>query len=284
MPNKIKNFRAWAHVVIDGEISRLADDWQLLFYGTLVNEIQRVIDGKAILEIEEICAPFKRKGMGKGSKRNVVPQCCLTTYATIANKLRNRYKYFGNNTPQNTPHTPIENQSNSEFSYIDNIDKRIKEEEEKEEISLSSSSSSLVDFDKFKTTWNDLMKGKTNQEIKSMTPRRKAALEELANEFGKDAIFAAMHNLAGSAFLNGKNKNGMVFGIDWFIVRDNFVMTLEGKYNDAEPTQNPRRTQRKQQYEIAQEEREAAEREATPIVGKAAREEYLRNKDKYTQQ
>lgn len=69
--------------------------------------------------------------------------------------------------------------------------------------------------------------------------KRGGMLRARVNEYGADAVLAAVEKVRKSSFLRGQNRNGWVITFEWFVRPNNFVKVLEGNYDD-QPSQGSR--------------------------------------------
>lgn len=105
--------------------------------------------------------------------------------------------------------------------------------ERKEESSFSSSKS-IINYANLRDFFNARM-DKENaviSRIRSITDKRKKAVNARCREYGKDAIFTVILNASKSDFLNGKNNRNWVADFDWIFLPNNFPKILEGNYNN----------------------------------------------------
>ena len=70
--------------------------------------------------------------------------------------------------------------------------------------------------------------------IKKITggSKRYNCLKARLREYSKDDVISAIHNIADSDFLKGKNNRGWIITFDWFVLPTNFPKVLEGNYNN----------------------------------------------------
>lgn len=78
--------------------------------------------------------------------------------------------------------------------------------------------------------------------IKKITggSKRYNCLKARLREYGKDDVISAIHNIADSDFLQGKNNRGWIITFDWFVLPTNFPKVLEGNYNQRKPMSEPK--------------------------------------------
>lgn len=70
--------------------------------------------------------------------------------------------------------------------------------------------------------------------------KRYNCLKARLREYGKDDVISAIHNIADSDFLQGKNSRGWTITFDWFVLPTNFPKVLEGNYNQRKPMSEPK--------------------------------------------
>lgn len=81
--------------------------------------------------------------------------------------------------------------------------------------------------------WNGLSQYGISKIVKiSESSQRYGRLQELVNEYGNNGIYKAIDNIRNSTYLQGKGSTSWKIDFDWFIVKDNFVKVLEGKYQE----------------------------------------------------
>lgn len=83
------------------------------------------------------------------------------------------------------------------------------------------------------SSWNKLSDYGVSP-IKKITggSKRYNCLKARLREYGKDDVISAIHNIADSDFLQGKNNRGWIITFDWFVLPTNFPKVLEGNYNN----------------------------------------------------
>ena len=87
-----------------------------------------------------------------------------------------------------------------------------------------------IDFNKLAKYFNSKLPSNGMPQVRSITPKRKAAILAREKEHGKDAIIQVIDNATGSSFLNGDNSRGFVASFDWIFRPNNFPKVLEGNY------------------------------------------------------
>ena len=96
--------------------------------------------------------------------------------------------------------------------------------------------SSKSDVKKCVEAWNALSKYgiKPISKLQS-TSQRYQMLSARLNEYGIEDVLKAIDKIKGSSFLQGRTKVGAQwFDFEWFVRPNNFPKVLEGKYDDAE--------------------------------------------------
>lgn len=80
---------------------------------------------------------------------------------------------------------------------------------------------------------------KNLQPVKILTEKRRKAINARIREHGAEKITLVLENASKSKFLAGQNNRGWTADLDWLLKPENFVKTLEGKYDDKlKPTLN----------------------------------------------
>lgn len=87
-----------------------------------------------------------------------------------------------------------------------------------------------IDYEKIVDIFNSVCHNLPT--VQKITPKRKAALKSLTNEYGLNEIGLVFQATANSKFLNGENDRGWAADFDWLTSPNNFIKILEGKYND----------------------------------------------------
>lgn len=87
-----------------------------------------------------------------------------------------------------------------------------------------------IDFNKLAKYFNSKLPSNGMPQVRSITPKRKAAILAREKEHGKDAIIQVIDNATESSFLNGDNNRGFVASFDWIFRPNNFPKVLEGNY------------------------------------------------------
>ena len=68
--------------------------------------------------------------------------------------------------------------------------------------------------------------------------KRGGMLRARVNEYGTEAVLAAIEKVRKSDFLKGQNKDGWTITFDWFVKPNNFPKVLEGNYDNKVPHGN----------------------------------------------
>lgn len=87
-----------------------------------------------------------------------------------------------------------------------------------------------IDFNKLAEYFNSKLPSNGMPQVRSITPKRKAAILAREKEHGKNAIIQVIDNATESSFLNGDNNRGFVASFDWIFRPNNFPKVLEGNY------------------------------------------------------
>ena len=87
-----------------------------------------------------------------------------------------------------------------------------------------------IDFNKLAEYFNSKLPSNGMPQVRSITPKRKAAILAREKEHGKNAIIQVIDNATESSFLNGDNNRGFIASFDWIFRPNNFPKVLEGNY------------------------------------------------------
>lgn len=87
-----------------------------------------------------------------------------------------------------------------------------------------------IDFNKLAEYFNSKVPVGGMPQVRSITPKRKAAILAREKEHGKNAIIQVIDNATESPFLNGDNDTGFVASFDWIFRPNNFPKVFEGNY------------------------------------------------------
>jgi len=84
--------------------------------------------------------------------------------------------------------------------------------------------------------FNEGVKGSKIPQVRSLSERRVAMIDEIHKRFTAQQCNEALWRAVHSRFLNGHGKKGFQVTFDWLFRVDNFVKVLEGNYQSrAEP-------------------------------------------------
>lgn len=86
--------------------------------------------------------------------------------------------------------------------------------------------------DKFMIWYNEQIKFTELPKITKMTAKREAALKEIIDEFGKEAIDSVMKKVLWSSYLCCNTSKRFKANFDWIFRRENFLRIKEGNYDD----------------------------------------------------
>ena len=86
--------------------------------------------------------------------------------------------------------------------------------------------------DKFMDWYNEQIRYTELPRITKMTAKREAALNDIIDEFGKQAIASVMTKVSTSDYLCGNTSKRFKANFDWIFRRDNFLKIKEGNYDD----------------------------------------------------
>ncbi len=127
-----------------------------------------------------------------------------------------------------------ESNSNTNVSSLEEEreeDKEIDKEEREED--KKNTSSAKADVDLVLNKWNELSSKHENiPPVLKLTNNRMSKLKARIKEFGLEKVVQAIENINQSNFLKGENDRGWVIDFSWFIVAENFLKVLEGKYTN----------------------------------------------------
>jgi hypothetical protein len=110
-----------------------------------------------------------------------------------------------------------------------------------EEIEEDPADDSLAFAQSVRDYWNEKVeKPKVRGHI---SDKRRKHINARRNEHGDAAIFEAIDNRAGSAFMSGENRKGWIAKFSWlFDSAENFSKTIEGNYKTEKPKEEKTRT------------------------------------------
>lgn len=162
------------------------------------------------------------------------------------------------------------------YDRYDRYDRKNKEEEDnkkKDEPSLcaGAQSSSSSDYSLVVEYWNNAVKeqGSAMRPLRGLTENRKAAIRARLREHKQDGIEAIRQMIdkaVVSDFLNGRNSRNAIFTFDRLMSPSMFQKTLEGNFDNAVGSQEPKeqtsigRLMQEQQTEPKDERQEKRER------------------------
>ena len=86
-----------------------------------------------------------------------------------------------------------------------------------------------IDFSKLQLFFNTTCANFPS--VRTMTKKRRSAVQARMAEHGKGAIFEVIKKASVSPFLNGGNGYGWKASFDWLFAPTNFVKVLEGNYD-----------------------------------------------------
>lgn len=78
--------------------------------------------------------------------------------------------------------------------------------------------------------WNELSQYGISKVIKIKGSKRYDMLQALVKEYGESGIYKAIDNIRESTYLQGQESTSWKIDFDWFVIKENFVKVLEGKY------------------------------------------------------
>jgi len=86
--------------------------------------------------------------------------------------------------------------------------------------------------DNFMIWYNEQIQFTELPRITKMTAKREAALKDIIDEFGREAIASVMSKVSTSDYLCGNTSKRFKANFDWIFRRDNFLKIKEGNYDD----------------------------------------------------
>lgn len=142
------------------------------------------------------------------------------------------------NANRHTNRTQSETQSETQTgTQSETINKLNKTKLNKTSIPVSPDGDSEVPASKLIDQYNLICKNL--QPAKIITEKRRKAVQARFRQYGFDQIIKMLENASKSSFLAGQNNRGWTADLDWLFKPENFVKTLEGKYDDKlKPTFN----------------------------------------------
>ena len=96
--------------------------------------------------------------------------------------------------------------------------------------------SAKIDFNSFTEFFNKTMDeaGAQISRLRTISPKRKAALNARCREHGKTALAEVVRKAAVSDFLNGGGGRAFVADFDWLMRPNNFPKVLDGNYDNKD--------------------------------------------------
>ena len=159
-------------------------------------------------------------------------------YAERCEKARRSQQIRWEKQREDTTHTDTNVYSRNE-SYTfdtnnntdtDNNTETIKDNEKRENYRENASGNSLSD--NFMIWYNEQIQFTELPKITKMTAKREAALKDIIDEFGREAIASVMSKVSTSDYLCGNTSKRFKANFDWIFRRDNFLKIKEGNYDD----------------------------------------------------
>lgn len=170
----------------------------------------------------------------------------------------------------------IQTNTNVCLDRYDRYDRKNKEEEDnkkkdKPSLCAGAQSSSSSDYSLVVEYWNNAVKehGSSMRPLRGLTENRKAAIRARLREHKQDGIEAIRQMIdkaVVSDFLNGRNSRNAIFTFDRLMSPSMFQKTLEGNFDNAVGSQEPKeqtsigRLMQEQQAEPKNERQEKRER------------------------
>lgn len=159
---------------------------------------------------------WKSRGGNLAATYSIVPFCVHNTDAstdtnTVANGYANGY---ANPTQMGT------------------INKQNKTKQNKTVSPVSPVGESQVPASKIIDHYNEICKNLLP--VKILTEKRRKSINARIREHGLEKVIQMLENASKSSFLAGQNQRGWTADFDWLLKPEQFVKTLEGKYDDRE--------------------------------------------------
>ena len=147
---------------------------------------------------------------------------------------REKQKQLSCKTNSKTNSKKRKSNSNTNVSSLEeDKEDKDKEEREKDREDKKNTSSAKADVDLILNKWNELSSKYENiPPVLKLTNNRMSKLKARIKEFGLENVVQAIENINQSNFLRGENDRGWVIDFSWFIVAENFLKVLEGKYTN----------------------------------------------------
>ena len=199
-----KVFKAIVEYVDIGKLPQFDDRSLQVFFNTITDQIDRDRE-----KYEKKCGA-NRENQQKRWKR-----------------IREMESHFNTNVYDRIQsYTNVTDNDTDNDTDTDN-DKDIKKRKSKRENTPCGSLS-----DNFMIWYNEQIQFTELPRITKMTAKREAALKEIIDEFGKEAIAFVMSKVSTSDYLCGNTSKRFKANFDWIFRRDNFLKIKEGNYDD----------------------------------------------------
>lgn len=199
-----KVFKAIVEYVDIGKLPQFDDRSLQVFFNTIMDQIDRDRE-----KYEKKCGA-NRENQQKRWKR-----------------IREMESHFNTNVYDRIQsYTNVTDNDTDNDTDTDN-DKDIKKRKSKRENTPCGSLS-----DNFMIWYNEQIQFTELPRITKMTAKREAALKEIIDEFGKEAIAFVMSKVSTSDYLCGNTSKRFKANFDWIFRRDNFLKIKEGNYDD----------------------------------------------------
>ena len=199
-----KVFKAIVEYVDIGKLPQFDDRSLQVFFNTITDQIDRDRE-----KYEKKCGA-NRENQQKRWKR-----------------IREMESHFNTNVYDRIQsYTNVTDNDTDKDTYND-TDKDIKKRKSKRESTPCGSLS-----DNFMKWYNEQIQFTELPRITKMTAKREAALKDIIDEFGREAIASVMSKVSTSDYLCGNTSKRFKANFDWIFRRDNFLKIKEGNYDD----------------------------------------------------
>ena len=225
---------AWLRIIFKMFTSGKQSTYKLPTKG--LQNLWRVSEEKANEIIEElidynICEiqldgrfiEFKCRRFEKENEISVIRKDAVSNRKDRVKKPKKVLQTLYKNNTKDVQNTEIEIESESEYEI-----------ENKNEIAVVTEKEGLgektkVDVQKIVQIFNSVCKNLPN--VQKVTKQRESMVKARVKEYGLSKIGDVFQLVSQSSFLNGENDRGWKADFDWIMNPNNFIKTLEGKYN-----------------------------------------------------
>lgn len=119
-----------------------------------------------------------------------------------------------------------------------NIDKDIDKDIDRDIDIYNNNLLRSTDVQKVVDAWNSLPTTITKVKVIKPNTERYRSLKARINDYGLESVLEAIENIRHSSFLLNGSSTGWKLDFAWFVLPNNFIKVLEGKYTDkkSQPT------------------------------------------------